>query len=268
MKHDVSLDETSQVRSIKRAADIVRTIGGFAGGAKLTEIAQAVGLHKATVSRILQTLVAERFVGYHDEEQIYFIGTELVQIAMSSQAAADFRATQYLEKFSTPLLSRLRDATGETVVLVARHGDMRVNVAVVLGSFELIASPKVGAQLPLHAGGPGKILLSVFSPPELEAYVRRSKLISLTSRTISSVEDLTKELRQVRRSGYATSSGEATEGQESIAAPILKHGVIAAAINLIVPSVRFSGSRRKELIPQVRKIAEEISQLVETSEED
>lgn len=237
------------------------------GGGTLTEIARAVKLHKATVLRILQTLVAERFLGYREDEQLYFIGAELVQIGMTSRTAADFRAIEQIEKLGAPVMQHLRDSTGETVVLVSRHGDTRVNLAVVLGSFELIASPKVGAQLPLHAGGPGKIFLSALSQAELEAYIQRSRLVSVTPRTISSVAELNRELKIVRKSGYATSSGEAAEGQDSIAAPVLKNGKLVAAINLIIPTVRSSERRRKEFVPQVRKAAEEIGKLVEASQD-
>jgi IclR family pca regulon transcriptional regulator len=266
MKHKVSSDETP-VRAIKRAVDVLRAIGAADEGARLTDIAAAAALHKTTALRVLQTLVSEDFVGYNSHEQIYSIGPALLAVAMRGRRARDLRTVQALERLAMPPMRALRDATGETVVLVARHGDVRVNVAVLLGSYELIASPSVGAQLPLHAGGPGKILLSFLSAVELDAYIHRSNLVSVTPNTISSATELKKELRHVQTVGYATSSSEATEGQESIAAPLVQRGIAIAAINLIVPTVRMNDRRRKELIPRVRSTAAGISQLMDASPE-
>ena len=262
MEQDVSLDETGGTRSVRRAADIIRTLGGSADGYSLTELAREIELSKATTYRILHTLVNEGLIDYRDESATYVIGAELVRIAMESRTAAKLANIQNIEKLSAPYMQKLSDATGETVALVMSFGDVRTNVAVSLGSHELIVSPKVGAQLPLHTGGPGKVILSRFSPADLDKYIQRSKLEALTPRTVSSPDELKKELRQIRKLGYATSSGEAVEGQDSIAVPILQNEKVVAVVNLIVPTVRFSERRQKELLPQVLNAAAEISRLM------
>jgi DNA-binding IclR family transcriptional regulator len=261
MKQAVSSSETG-TRSVERAADIIKALGGSAQGRNLTELARVGELSKATTYRILQTLLKEGLVDYRDDTGTYVIGIELVRIAMESRAGAKLSVIQGIENLSAPYMQRLCESTGETVALVMSLGDVRTNVAVNLGSHELIASPKVGAQLPLHTGGPGKVILAFYTPEELEKFIQRSRFDALTPNTISSPELLKKELRQIRRDGYATSASEAVEGQHSIAAPILKQGKVVAAINLIVPTVRFSRERQSDLLPQVQSVAAEISRLI------
>src|SRR5215475_10183191 len=99
MKHKVSSDETP-VRAIKRAVDVLRAIGAADEGARLTDIAAAAGLHKTTALRVLQTLVAEEFVGYDSQEQIYSIGPALLAVAMRGRLARDLRTVQALERLA------------------------------------------------------------------------------------------------------------------------------------------------------------------------
>jgi DNA-binding IclR family transcriptional regulator len=156
MEQFVLSSETSQTRSVKRAADIIHVLGSSAEGRKLTDIANEVGLSKATTYRILQTLVSEKLVDYQEEDGTYFIGAALVRIAMASRATTKLAIIRNIEKISAPYMRELCDSTGETVALVVSHGNVRTNLVVNLGSYELIASPKIGAQLPLYVGGPGK----------------------------------------------------------------------------------------------------------------
>ncbi len=95
MKHEVSSGETP-VRAIKRALDVLRAIGEADGGARLTDVAAATGLHKTTALRVLQTLVSEEFVGYDSQEQIYSVGSGLLAVAMRGRLARDLRAAQAL----------------------------------------------------------------------------------------------------------------------------------------------------------------------------
>lgn len=263
MEHDVLLDETHHTRSVKRAADIIHALGSSSEGLKLTQLAREIDLSKATTHRILQTLVNEGLADYQEETATYVIGSALVRIALESRAASKLATIQSIERLSAPYMQQLCRATGETVALVMSHGNVRMNVAVNLGSYELIASPKVGAQLPLYAGGPGKVFLAFLPPVELDEFILRTKLAPMTRSTVASADALCKELRQIRKLGYAMSSGEAIEGRDSIAAPVLQRGKAVAVINLIIPTVRSNERRRKEFLPLVQKAAAEIGRLAE-----
>ena len=114
----------------------------------------------------------------------------------------------------------------------------------------MIAAPKLGAQLPLQLGGPGKLILA-FTPP------------IASCAEAAHAPPLEAELQQIRVAGYATSLGEAVEGQASIAAPIFRHGTFLAALNLIVPTVRFNESKRVVFVPRVKQAAQDIGTLAE-----
>lgn len=244
---------------------MLKAVAGSPAGLPLTELARSAGLSKATASRILKTLVAEELVDFHDEAARYVVGDALVRMAIGHRMQAKVAAADDLARLGAPEMRALCEATGETVALVMHHGDVRTNVAVTLGSHELIAAPKVGAQLPLHTGGPGKVILAHLPEAEVDAFLQRSRLRALTANSISSAASLKRELTAIREHGYATSDGEAVEGQNSVAAPIFRRGEIVAALNLITPTARFSAERQRDFVPLVREAARQITRLADRS---
>ncbi len=249
MKQEVPPSETT-TRSVKRAADVLRVLSRSVAGCNLTRVAHEAALSKATAYRLLQTLAAEGFVDFSDKSGSYTIGTELVRITMAARRSSKLMAIQEFERLSAAPMRSLCDDTGETVALVIQQGEKRTNVAVCLGSHELIAAPKVGAQLPVQLGGPGKLILA-FAPP------------IASCAEVAHAPRLEAELQQIRVAGYATSLGEAVEGQASIAAPIFRHGTFLAALNLIVPTVRFDESKKIAFVPRVKQAARDIGRLAE-----
>lgn len=258
MEHDVSSSETG-TRSVKRAADLLRLLGTSADECSLTELARGTSLSKATAYRILQTLVAEGLVDIRQDTGRYTIGADLVRIALAARKSNRLVALQIFEQLSVDPMRALRDRTDETVALVIRQGEFRTNIAVELGTHELIAVPRVGTKLPLHLGGPGKLLLAFLSESDLQSFALHAKYSSAQGRPFILSDAMLAELRQIRKRGYANSYGEAVEGQASIAVPIRQGGVVIAALNLIVPTVRFDKSRQTEFLPRVLAAAAEIS---------
>ena len=258
MKHKVSLDETG-TRSVRRAAELLRLLGRGSQPASLTELARAADLSKATAYRILQTLASEGLAELESDTGRYALGAEFIRIATVAQASSQHLFVRRLEALSAAAMRNLSDRTGETTALVIRRGDHRTNVAVELGTHELIAVPRVGSKLPLHLGGPGKLLVAFMPPAELESLARRSELSQLDAHVFDYTPPMQASLRAIREAGYATSFAEAVDGQASVAFPVLQEGAVVAALNLIVPTVRVTETKQAKLLPLVRKAAAQIS---------
>ena len=244
---------------MRRAAELIRLLGRAVDGSSLTELARAAELSKATTHRLLKTLVSEGLVDLADDTGRYAVGADFIRIAMAAHASSEHLLTKQLATLSAAVMRNLSDRTGETTALVSRRGDHRTNVVVELGTHELIAVPRVGSQLPLHLGGPGKLLTAFMAPAELESLAQRSKLSHLGAQTFAYTRPVATSLEAIRRAGYATSFAEAVDGQASVACPVLREGEVIAALNLIVPTVRFTEARQTAFLPLVRKAAAQIS---------
>ena len=258
MKQTVSTDETG-TRAVKRAADLLRAVARADETCTVTELARQTDLSKATAHRILKTLTAENFVDFDAETGRYAPGKDLINVILSGGRSNVISALYDLEKISSAFIRDLSAESRETSVVVIRRSDFRINLTVELGSHELNSMPKVGAQHPIHLGGPGKVVLAEFTEPQLEAYVAR---VALGAHPLSLTPAFRDELRQIRLVGYATSSGEAVAGQASIAAPIRYGDRFIAALNLIVPTVRYDAEKSSVLIPRVLAAAGSISSML------
>jgi IclR family transcriptional regulator, acetate operon repressor len=97
-----------------------------------------------------------------------------------------------------------------------------------------------------HARANGKVLLAYAWPEVREAYLRSHPLDRLTENTIGDREELERELKRIRKRGYAIDQEEYAAGLCCVAAPLLQDGRIIAALGVAVPAARFK-QRRREL---------------------
>jgi len=106
----------------------------------------------------------------------------------------------------------------------------------------------IGRTDPLHCTALGKVLLSGLSDQELKTYLKSTKLIPYTKKTITDPRVLEKVIQTVRREGYSTDLEELSEGIHCIGAPIRDlTGKVIAAISISAPSIRLTRQKIKEL---------------------
>lgn len=220
--------------AIERAADV---LGLFADSDDatlgVTEIAQALGLSKAVVYRILSSFRAKGFVELDEATRRYSLGPRALHLGLAFLSRTDVR------DIARPEMERLSRATDETATLSIRTGWTRVYVDQVTPDRDVKMVVRLGLQVPLHAGASSKAFLAFLDPDEQEAYLARP-LGRLTPRTITGARALRRQLKEIRERGYAGSFGERMEGAGSVAAPILGHdGRPAAVISVCGPVERF-----------------------------
>ena len=110
--------------------------------------------------------------------------------------------------------------------------------------------------MPLHASGPGKVLLA-HAPPELLAAVLEGGLERTASGTITDPDRLVRALADVRATGFCLSRDEMTDGASSVAAPVCgPGGMVVAGLSVVVPS---STGNLQPLVPAVRLTAAAVS---------
>jgi DNA-binding IclR family transcriptional regulator len=251
MRLKVPWSGTLEIRSIKRAAAVLRCIVDKPEGMSPTGIVEITGLSKATVHRILHTLASDDLVRV--EGGRYLPGHFLVALAADSDPFRD------LKRVAADHLAALRNVTGETAALVVRRGTKRVTILVALAFHELKAAPDVGSAKPVHAGAAGKALLAFIDPEELEELLDGHKFARLAANTVTSHAQFMRDVHKVCQQGFAVSSEESVDGQAAIAAPITIDGNVVAVVNLSAPVVRASKRAVREWTPHVLATARAIA---------
>jgi DNA-binding IclR family transcriptional regulator len=107
------------------------------------------------------------------------------------------------------------------------------------------------------------MVLSELRSEELSQYLARVTLAPVTPHTIQSKSRLKKEIQKVKATGFAYSREEFTLGITAIATAVRGESKFFGAINLAVPTARFTPSRdsdfREALRRAARIIAKELS---------
>jgi DNA-binding IclR family transcriptional regulator len=240
-----------EIRSIKRAAAVLRCIVDKPEGLSPTGIVEITGLSKATVHRILYTLSSDDMVRM--EGGRYLPGPLLLALAAGADPYRD------LKRVALEPLSALRNATGETAALVIRRGVQRVTILIALAFHELKVAPDVGSAKPVHAGAAGKALLAFLDADEVERLLEGHKFARLAANTVTSYAHFMRDVHKTRQQGFAVSSEESVDGQAAIAAPIIVDGNVIAVVNLSAPVVRFSRRALREWTPHVLAAAKAIA---------
>lgn len=222
---------------VERAADVLvlfaeaetRTLG-------VTEIADALGLSKPAVHRILTSLRSRRLVQVDEETRRYALGLNAMRLGLAYLGHIDVR------RVSGPYLVQLSRSTRETATLSSRAGAQRVYVDQVTPDREVIMSVSLGVPFPLHAGASSKAFLAFLPQPDIDTYLSADHLSRLTRRTVIDPDALRAELSVIRRRGYARSFAERQSGAASVAAPVFDHqGVPVAVVSVCGPVERFRG---------------------------
>jgi len=248
------------VRAVERAVRIVQALWHSAEPRRLSDLSAEVGVHKATVLRLLRTLVATGVV-YRDQRSDAYVCSPFCWLGVSCAAegiAVPARTVRMI-------LEEMADAA-KMVVWLATPDPVRrkTTVAATAMPQSWMRPEDRGKRVdPLEAMVSGKLSMVVNSPSELEELMERAALVAarirfdaverrgepvhtsasgkvylasladaellewlpaelpkVTEHTITSRERLLAELARVREQGYAVSRGEAVLGVFSLGVPI------------------------------------------------
>jgi IclR family transcriptional regulator, acetate operon repressor len=172
-------------------------------GLGISELALRAGLPKSTVSRLVATLVRQRYLE-RDGRRIH-LGLRLFELGQLAEQPRELRAA------ALPVMADLRNTTGENVHLAIRDRREMVCIAVMHGRSAAPPTVRIGGRLPIHATALGKAVLA-HSPPSDVDEVISGGLEAWTSQTISDPAVLRGQLVDIRRGALAAEVGEFAAG--------------------------------------------------------
>ena len=170
----------------------------------LGEIQQATGMASATAHRLASELVEWGALDRVGRGR-YRVGLRLWQVGSLAPQARDLRDV------ALPFLQDLLEVTREVVHLAVLDDGQVLYIERLMSRPEVQVRSRVARRLPLHATGPGKVLLA-YSRPEYVEEVIAAGLPRQASRTITDAAVLRRALTGVRRTGYCLSRDEITDG--------------------------------------------------------
>jgi IclR family transcriptional regulator, KDG regulon repressor len=221
----------------------------------LLELSEAAGLPVSTLHRIITVLRRHGLVTQDSQSKKYRLGYGAIDLGRRAVSGLTVR------QVASPLLRRLADQTGETIVLTVLNDsrDRAVCIERIESRHDLRLHLEVGEQSYLHAGASSKVLLAYFSAQEVADLVRRVGLPPLAHNTIQDLSALEEDLARIRDQGYAFSREETNAGAWGVAAPVLDpEGRAIAAIGIAAPTSRYNEDAERRFVALTLQAGREV----------
>ncbi|MEW5921415.1 MAG: IclR family transcriptional regulator [Bacillota bacterium] len=242
------------VQSVERTLRILELMAERGQPLSLSDISNHLNLKISTAHRLLKTLIICGFAQQDPYSGKYLLGIKNFNIGNTALYSLDIRSV------ARPFLNQLVANYHETASIgILDQGDL-IYIDQVESEKMVKMLARLGSRLPAHSHAMGKALLAALSDAELDTLLKNKKLVKFTENTITSPEQLKKELHIIRRQSYALDLEETEMGIRCVAATIYNHlGNATAAVGISAPSSRISASHLGELAAVIKQTAREIS---------
>lgn len=194
----------------------------------LAELSRRCKLHKTTVLRLARTLAQSGFMVQRDDGE-WRLGPAAGWLGARYQAGFD--AQNVLE----PTLRQLTQTSGESAAFYVREGNVRTCLVRVEGPQALRHHARMGEELPLDKGSPGRVILAFSGEPG-------------------------PEYEEIRRRGYHWTSGEREPDVATVSAPVFgRHWRLIGSLCISGPVSRLPPDTLERLAAQVIAAANHLS---------
>jgi DNA-binding IclR family transcriptional regulator len=242
-------------KSLQKAMRILFHMGQNGPDIGITQLASALSINKTTVHRLLNAMQKFELIERNPESERYRLGLRLHELG---SRAVESRT---LQSEAQPFLVELSVRSRESVSLAVPAAGGVVCLDRIDSTHSVITvRTVVGARFPAHCTAAGKAVLAHLPDAEIDAILAMNPLTRFTSSTLTRVSDLKKNLREIRRRGYALDEQELERGLSGVAVPVLSaSGQLIAAVGIAGPTLRFRGKELAQQIALAREIALKVS---------
>ncbi len=248
----MKLGQTAAVKSLDRGLDILEYVAGCPEPASFSQLLTSLRIPRSSLFHLLTNLLSRNFLERDPQSERYRLGAEVVAIARKVKRPS-------LRDRVAPLLHQLSQEVSETCGFYVRVGDSVEVAASAISTQALSYTMKVGMNAPLYAVSAGKIALSELGSEALSQYLTGATLAPVTPHTVRSKSRLKKEIAQIKATGFAYSREEFTLGITAIATAVRSESKFCGAINLAVPTARFTQDREPSFREALRRAAQLIA---------
>jgi DNA-binding IclR family transcriptional regulator len=250
MPKKIAIEENARLsgtQSIERALLLMREIAAHnRTGSRLLDLAARTGLQRPTVHRMLKCLTVQDMVQQDPESHRYYLGPMLFELGLA--AAPRFN----LREVCHPAMTRLAEATGDTVFLTQRSGLDSVCVDRQEGTFPIKTfTLEIGMRRPLGVGTGSLAILAALSEDEVK-HVILSNTPRLSEYGLSATS-LQTQVKRAQKLGYGLREMPTVAGVRSVAQVLHNQsGVAFAALSVSAISSRMSEKRIVELAAMLK----------------
>ncbi|MZQ80965.1 helix-turn-helix domain-containing protein [Paenibacillus sp. 5J-6] len=236
------------IQSVELGLGILKKISEARKPLTATEISNLCDISKSKLHKYLTSFTRAGFL-QKNQDLKYLLGTELILLGLKASEQLD------IQDICLPYITKLREMLNETVALAiwGESGPFFIrweqsNRAINLGI-------KTGSRVSVTESAPGR-LFSAYLPKE------KTQSLILNELKTNQIDDLLlKELNEVKRKGFALTSGTLVPGITAVSCPVFDlNGSILAALTVVSMNDVLDISEHSDFIINLKQIALELSQ--------
>ncbi|MEH7224223.1 IclR family transcriptional regulator [Bacillus sp. JJ1566] len=211
----------------------------------LQQIAKETELTSPTALKILDTLQLIGYVQKDEETKKFRLGRSIIKYANKALNQTE------IKDLAQPYLEKLREHTTETVHMGILDQSSIVYIAK-LESFNPVSLySRVGRAIPLYCSAMGKSILADQTDEQIEDYLNNHTLEKKTEKTITTKEGFMKEIKEIRKRGFAFDNEEHEADIFCVGASITVEGKNYGAFSVSVPKYRITDEFINQIIENV-----------------
>lgn len=202
-------------RTTLRTIEILEIAARNAEGITLEDICMLLDIPKTSAYDIVTTLVHTGMLHtVKKDRQSYVIGLLSYQIGMSYTNHMD------VVKTIEPQLRAFAKESGKTIFFGIESGQEVVYLSKYEPESPIITTATVGSKNPMYCTSLGKAILAALPTEEQECIMNRIDFYKRTDWTITTKEQLKKELEKIQACGYALDNRELEEHMLCVGAAV------------------------------------------------
>ena len=205
--------------SVQKALQILLAFVPHNNDQGTSEISARLGLHKSTVSRLLNVLASYGFLQHDAKTRKFRLGISAAKISTAIKQSLG----EQLISIAQPYLDQLRNEIGETVALEVWAGDgtiMAYRAEVLRLRRVFLLRP--GDRVDIHVSAGARVIMAFLAPHVVDSLLQ-GPFERYTKNTIIDPIILKEQIRTARDEGFAISKGERHPDSNIIAVPIFDY---------------------------------------------
>lgn len=245
-------NDSYQINSVVKAFQVIEYLV-TEKEQELSVLAKRLQFPKTTTHRILQTLESLGYVERNESNNRYRASLKFLELGGQVADRMDFI------EIAHPFMQKLASQTGETVNLGILDGLEMICVDKIKSDHALSHDQPVGSRHKAYCTGFGKAVLAFLTDETLMVLLEGHAIMPDTPKSLKSKIDLEKELRKIRKNGYAVDNEEGNIGIRCVGAPIFDHErKVIAGLSIAGPGLRI----KMDNIPQLGKLAKKTADAI------
>ncbi len=222
----------------------------------LQGLTEETRIPKPTLHRMLQQLESAGLLERSVDGRFYGTGVRLRKLAENLLLNDISHGARHA------VLRHLVAEVGESCNLTALSGSEVVYLDRVETAAPLRFYLHPGSRVPVHCSASGKVFLSEMTPSQRQRLLAHAPLEAYTAKTLTHIDQLEQEIRQIKRQGFALDNEEFLPGLLCVATLVPSaSGRSNLCVAVQAPIMRLTADKALQLLPALQRAAEALSRI-------